>query len=769
MCSQRHRPWTFWGILLLQAFRLALAQTKMNDVSVVSAAEGCIKSGVLDFSFSGSGVACVSNGGCRHPAEEAYSTCVRPRLHTGVRDIALTLHIPCGGCTEPQGVVEARAAWFSVARLLRIPLQEIQVAILLLDSQLRQNLEHFTLRGQSEQPMVEGSPGVSGNSESSVDLFVAMRINTDRLDGSDAGLQALRLLDGSGLGNAVYVFEIAEQLRSQALARKSVTPSYRFAGLTWNAPPSTLRGGSSVLSVTIDWLDHVPLETAVPRSATREVKLLAGQQSQRGLQLDGENQEEDDVASAIVGTLLVVGSLATVFIAVGCTFYCLQAGQRRRQDLDRIKDLAETVEEWSDDSEDEKLQASAAPGSLQRPTSSRAPVRPSSSRSQRSRPGTRGTAVSWDGRSRPGSAESLRRAQDRQELRKQLRLETKLKRPADFNWMDVETPNVPELHGTPMRLHPAFAGKNEFRPDTSNSEFRPYTSPVRISKLGSDFDLGETEPPLKARAPEFDFLSGESLRAAAAAVAALAEEQGYEPGRKPKFRAKTAQHFPRSQDFSEETPEAPSSPPPSRPSSAPSPPRFGWDQGHTSTTHERPGSSASTRSAPAGQGDKSANPKSAWTGFSQRKEEPSYGERPRPSSAGSYRSQTGEYQRPATLKARARTPQPPPPTPASGRFKRAATAAANVFRRGGSHQTVVDPVEFFPPAPEDLQERAENLINEMTEQLETSRGEPLSVRKLIFRDLQRQLHPDKNSDFEEAAKHAFQELMKMRADYLKPD
>eukprot|EP00913_Durusdinium_trenchii_P011984 g11259.t1 len=50
----------------------------------------------------------------------------------------------------------------------------------------------------------------------------------------------------------------------------------------------------------------------------------------------------------------------------------------------------------------------------------------------------------------------------------------------------------------------------------------------------------------------------------------------------------------------------------------------------------------------------------------------------------------------------------------------------------------------------------------MKEQLQHTCGEPLQVRKLIFRDLQRQLHPDKNTHCEEAAKHAFQKLMEER-------
>ncbi|CAE7726925.1 Acaa1a, partial [Symbiodinium microadriaticum] len=40
-----------------------------------------------------------------------------------------------------------------------------------------------------------------------------------------------------------------------------------------------------------------------------------------------------------------------------------------------------------------------------------------------------------------------------------------------------------------------------------------------------------------------------------------------------------------------------------------------------------------------------------------------------------------------------------------------------------------------------------------------TRSSPLEERKKVFRDLQRQLHPDKNLHDQEAAKLAFQKLM----------
>jgi len=50
--------------------------------------------------------------------------------------------------------------------------------------------------------------------------------------------------------------------------------------------------------------------------------------------------------------------------------------------------------------------------------------------------------------------------------------------------------------------------------------------------------------------------------------------------------------------------------------------------------------------------------------------------------------------------------------------------------------------------------------------LEHARTQPLEERKKVFRDLQRQLHPDKNIDQADAAKLAFQRLMEQRASFL---
>merc|ERR1712232_97200 len=62
--------------------------------------------------------------------------------------------------------------------------------------------------------------------------------------------------------------------------------------------------------------------------------------------------------------------------------------------------------------------------------------------------------------------------------------------------------------------------------------------------------------------------------------------------------------------------------------------------------------------------------------------------------------------------------------------------------------------------------RAAQLVAPVSLQLQQTQGKSLMERKRIFRELQRQLHPDKNTDEPEVAKLAFQRLMDQRATYL---
>ncbi|CAE7793815.1 unnamed protein product [Symbiodinium sp. CCMP2592] len=158
-----------------------------------------------------------------------------------------------------------------------------------------------------------------------------------------------------------------------------------------------------------------------------------------------------------------------------------------------------------------------------------------------------------------------------------------------------------------------------------------------------------------------------------------------------------------------------------------------------------------------------------WMPTSTRGDEPATrsataGLRPEPAQSA-WLSDNGEFVRPTPLKARVRMEAPvPSPSPPATFHQRAATAAAWVFGR----RQVPVPVNTMSQ-DQDPEAQADLLVNEMREQLKHTCKEPLQVRKLIFRDLQRQLHPDKNTECEEAAKHAFQKLMEERKAYLGAD
>jgi len=64
--------------------------------------------------------------------------------------------------------------------------------------------------------------------------------------------------------------------------------------------------------------------------------------------------------------------------------------------------------------------------------------------------------------------------------------------------------------------------------------------------------------------------------------------------------------------------------------------------------------------------------------------------------------------------------------------------------------------------------QASSLSAGVREKLDQTRNAPLEERKKVFKDLQRQLHPDKNPECQEAAKLAFQQLMDSRNLYLRP-
>mmetsp|Transcript_104190 Transcript_104190/g.185084 ORF Transcript_104190/g.185084 Transcript_104190/m.185084 type:complete len:890 (-) Transcript_104190:64-2733(-) len=63
-------------------------------------------------------------------------------------------------------------------------------------------------------------------------------------------------------------------------------------------------------------------------------------------------------------------------------------------------------------------------------------------------------------------------------------------------------------------------------------------------------------------------------------------------------------------------------------------------------------------------------------------------------------------------------------------------------------------------------QKADSLLNSVMKQLDDTKNSSQEERKKVFRELQRQLHPDKNLDNQEAANIAFQKLMERRGSYL---
>lgn len=85
----------------------------------------------------------------------------------------------------------------------------------------------------------------------------------------------------------------------------------------------------------------------------------------------------------------------------------------------------------------------------------------------------------------------------------------------------------------------------------------------------------------------------------------------------------------------------------------------------------------------------------------------------------------------------------------------------------GKLQGLVDLLLWPPGKPDAVRSQPESRIVSMNRQLDETRMAPPAERKRVFRELQRQLHPDKNVDCEDDSKMAFQELMQLRAGYLR--
>eukprot|EP00403_Amphidinium_massartii_P018746 CAMPEP_0178420620 /NCGR_PEP_ID=MMETSP0689_2-20121128/26227_1 /TAXON_ID=160604 /ORGANISM="Amphidinium massartii, Strain CS-259" /LENGTH=1043 /DNA_ID=CAMNT_0020042109 /DNA_START=1 /DNA_END=3132 /DNA_ORIENTATION=+ len=121
-------------------------------------------------------------------------------------------------------------------------------------------------------------------------------------------------------------------------------------------------------------------------------------------------------------------------------------------------------------------------------------------------------------------------------------------------------------------------------------------------------------------------------------------------------------------------------------------------------------------------------------------------------------------------------PQPGPSVaPSSGRAStKPAAATAPPSRAAPKRSQTVPPPNkaskwwgaSAKSSAQDPEVQSRSLISDMEKQLERNKNESLETRKRIFKDLQRQLHPDKNMDQPESAKLAFQKLMEQRATFL---
>lgn len=792
--------------VLLQALFLS---GRTLDLSRVREAERCLASGrVLDLCST---AGCVAPGACPAGSSQVFRSCVLPWRQSSMRDVAVTFHLPCDGCLESQGVEIARALWLDTARSLHIPIQEIQAAALLVPSPLRKRfpLQHFALRGLAETTVVTSSRRIPHVGSASIDLFVTLRINTVRFNPLDGSLQAFwDRLSQRRLGSNVSVLEVAEQLRSLDPSGDAVSPCFKFEGSDWNVKPRAgeLRGADSAVSMfKVDWLSHVPESP----STTMEATLFVGQSSRRM-----RREEPEDSGDPLVPSLAAAGTLFMVMAGVGLTFWCLEVNRRQKR-ADRIKVLSEM--EMKQESEDEcdtdtetrsqGMPPQPAPGSLNY-------VRPGQSRggSRASRSPARAMVKPHTAPSRPRSAGMVsdrldhrpRAARDRDELRRSMGLQGQARDGAPVDWAV------------------GWAEETQYRPSsaTSNRSARESRAQAHRPHTPSELRPGTGRSANSRVVPEFKFLWDSSMKAAEAAVAAIAEEDmrttasssrrskadfgfyseresrspadpeelppasaggGGAGGGGSQLRSSTGSRWwlPRWASFSEDEPPSPRSSSSSSEAAAghararfeatpkgsdhhpPSSRKGGWVP-RRPETNDRSESRATTRPLSDGNGS-SDFPYAAW---------------PRPGTGGSWTLESGEFQRPPTLKARGsradshseprpETRRPTSPEPA-GRFMRAAAAAARVLGREKVQEQV--PVEPFPEEPEPPQdpiEQAEHLVTEMLDFLETTREEPLHVRKLIFRDMQRQLHPDKNTDCEEAAKLAFQKLMEQRPGYLR--
>lgn len=130
------------------------------------------------------------------------------------------------------------------------------------------------------------------------------------------------------------------------------------------------------------------------------------------------------------------------------------------------------------------------------------------------------------------------------------------------------------------------------------------------------------------------------------------------------------------------------------------------------------------------------------------------------SSSGKYAGWTFGRSAGANASVPKQTP-PAAPTPKARpqRSQSAPPAAAKSSWFGGSGPSA-------SATDKATEKKATSLSADMMKRLDNARSKPIEERKKIFKDLQRELHPDKNIGQAEAAKTAFQKLMEQRGPFL---
>lgn len=243
-------------------FAQALAATNTPSSTALQQARECmLLGGHLDL-FRDHGVEphvpqCIYTD-CPQGSEKAFGSCVNPELPGQAREIALTLHSPCTSCAADGGVELAGRLWVALAAALQVPLQEIQVSMLLMCDVLWRDypLQHFTLQKSSEGPLVTPYGGVlqaaAIDSGYRWDFFMAVRVHTSRIDPGDPKyleLMALHpspLLEATGWSDGIHVFEIVQHKTSQVPPLSSLSSAFKIRGHAWGEePPTDLPDGGS--------------------------------------------------------------------------------------------------------------------------------------------------------------------------------------------------------------------------------------------------------------------------------------------------------------------------------------------------------------------------------------------------------------------------------------------------------------------------------------------------------------------------------------------